>query len=163
MNTAPSEFLCPITMELMVQPMATRHGQNFEKSAIVAWLHQGSDVCPLTRKPLKISDLIHNHCLAAKIQLWRHVHGIPISSEDASSGRATVEQRLRHVYGISAFPFSAVTPALDPARGATSTPTHRHATTRVSPRKLLRTTACMPMQALRHKSAKVLGFGVVKA
>jgi U-box domain len=159
MNTAPSEFLCPITMELMVHPMATRHGQNFEKSAIVAWLRQGSGLCPLTRKPLKISDLIHNHGLAAKIQAWRDVHGVPYVSEDTSSGLSTIEQSLCHVYGTSAFPFSAVIPAPDYAR-STSTPTTRQSI-RLSPRKLR--AAYMPMQALRYKSAKVLALCTMKA
>jgi U-box domain len=141
MNALPSEFLCPITMEIMVNPMATRHGQNFEKSAIVAWLRQGSNVCPLTRQPLKISDLIHNNFLAATIQLWRSVHGIPIDSEDTSSGLSTIEQSLRHVYGTSAFPFNAIIPAPDVARSvSTSTRTTRHSTR--SPRKLR--AACMP-------------------
>jgi U-box domain len=166
MNAAtPSEFLCPITMELMVHPMATRHGQNFEKSAIVAWLRQGSGACPLTRKPLKISDLIHNHGLAAEIQLWRNVHGIPSGSDEKfDDDRATVEQSLRHIYGTSAFPFNAVTPALDYARaGSTNTLTTARPSSRLSPRRKLRAIACTPMQSLRHKSTKMFGFCSVKA
>jgi hypothetical protein len=72
----PSDFICPITMEIMVHPLATRYGQNFERSAIIMWLGQGSGECPLTRKQLKISDLIHNHYLAAEIQKWREINGI---------------------------------------------------------------------------------------
>jgi hypothetical protein len=73
------EFICPITMETMVHPIATRYGQNFERSAIVKWLFEGSgecSCCPLTRKPLNLCDLIHNHKLAAKIQNWHEINGI---------------------------------------------------------------------------------------
>jgi hypothetical protein len=76
----PSEFICPITMEMMVHPIATRYGQNFERSAIFKWLFEGSgecSCCPLTRKPLNMSDLIPNHKLAAKIQKWCENNGIP--------------------------------------------------------------------------------------
>lgn len=37
----PIEFICPITNEVMIQPLMTRQGQNFERNAIIAWLQIG--------------------------------------------------------------------------------------------------------------------------
>jgi SUMO ligase MMS21 Smc5/6 complex component len=75
--TIPDEFICPITMELMLYPMATRHGpNNFERDAIISWLARGNRHCPLTRTPLKIGDLIHNNYLTAQIQARRQQHGV---------------------------------------------------------------------------------------
>jgi U-box domain len=130
MPVPPPEFLCPITMELMVHPLATKHGPNFERSAIVAWLQQGSGECPLTRKPLTMSDLIHNNYLVAEIAQWRAAHGIstPLSNEAETQNRifcrvqdacsdvnddlhAVDLVRLQHIYGTTTLPFDTVIPA----------------------------------------------------
>jgi U-box domain len=69
----PSEFLCPITMEIMAHPVMTRYGHNFDRSAIVTWIcsQNGSDgECPLTRKPLRLCDMIHNRNLELSINMW---------------------------------------------------------------------------------------------
>jgi hypothetical protein len=73
----PSNFLCPITLQMMVNPLMTRTGFNFEKAAILSWLDQGSGSCPLTREPLTTSDLISNRRLATQIRFWRQRNGIP--------------------------------------------------------------------------------------
>jgi U-box domain len=85
MDNIPTEFVCPITMEIMVHPVATRYGQNFERSALVAWLDQGADECPLTRRPLRMSDLINNHQLAQKIRSWKELQGLLLSDTPSSS------------------------------------------------------------------------------
>lgn len=78
MTEIPQEFICPITLELMVHPMATRHGQtfSFERAAILAWMEK-SDVCPMTRKPLSMGDVINNNFLAKKIRLWKEQNEYP--------------------------------------------------------------------------------------
>jgi U-box domain len=107
----PSEFVCPITMEIMVHPLVTRYGQNFERSAIVEWLEQGSGECPLTRKPLKMSDLIHNNYLATKIHLWCKANGVPHEGSDRTDDESSDDNGFdvaAHIYGNGNFPFSAV-------------------------------------------------------
>jgi hypothetical protein len=78
----PSNFICPITLQVMVNPLMTREGLNFEKAAICSWLQQGSGSCPLTRKPLTASDLITNRRLKAHIRIWRGNNGIPEPTEE---------------------------------------------------------------------------------
>jgi hypothetical protein len=73
----PSNFLCPITLQMMVNPLMTRTGFTFERAAILSWLEQGSGSCPLTRKPLTTSDLVSNRRLATQIRFWRERNGIP--------------------------------------------------------------------------------------
>ncbi|CAB9503903.1 Putative E3 ubiquitin-protein ligase LIN [Seminavis robusta] len=71
----PSEFICPLTLQLFENPLLSRHGMNYERSAIVEWLDLGNDTCPLTRQPLKLSGLIHNKHLKNKIELWKQENG----------------------------------------------------------------------------------------
>ena len=54
-----SSLLCPITGELMTDPVFTMDGQTYERSAIEAWL-QTSDTSPATGKPLPSKMLVAN-------------------------------------------------------------------------------------------------------
>jgi hypothetical protein len=78
----PPDFICPITLQVMVAPLMTRTGLNFERAAIFGWLEQGSGSCPLTRKPLTASDLIPNRRLKTRICIWRANNGIPKPTEE---------------------------------------------------------------------------------
>lgn len=73
----PSRYVCPITLQIMTRPLMTRHGHNFERSAIIEWLNTGKDYCPLTREPMCLSDLLPNRPLQQQIQSWRIQHAIP--------------------------------------------------------------------------------------
>jgi hypothetical protein len=78
----PFEFVCPITLQVMVEPLMTRTGFNFERAAIFDWLEQGSGSCPLTRTPLTACDLITNTRLKTRICYWRANNGIPQPIEE---------------------------------------------------------------------------------
>jgi hypothetical protein len=52
----------------------TRLGHNFELSALLKWLDR-HEVCPLTRNPMTLKNIIVNRALKAKIQAWRKVTG----------------------------------------------------------------------------------------
>jgi hypothetical protein len=78
----PSNFICPITLQVMVDPVMTREGLNFEKAAIFSWLEQGSGSCPLTRKPLAASDLCTDRRLKTQICFWQKNNGIPEPTEE---------------------------------------------------------------------------------
>lgn len=69
-KTIPQEFICPITLQVMVHPLTTRTGLSFERSAILDWL-ECYETCPLTRQPLRACDLIRNVPLEARIGFWR--------------------------------------------------------------------------------------------
>lgn len=52
----PDEFLCPLTGEIMNDPVVSPYGNVFERAEIEKYL-KIQDLCPLTGKPLKISQL----------------------------------------------------------------------------------------------------------
>ena len=60
LNKPPSElpdyssvnsFLCPITKNIMKNPVITPYGTTYDKDAIISWL-KTNETCPLTKKPL---------------------------------------------------------------------------------------------------------------
>ncbi|KAL2233763.1 U-box domain-containing protein 43-like isoform X2 [Sesamum indicum] len=72
----PSEpllsFYCPITKEVMVDPVETPSGHTFERSAIMKWLLEADEpVCPLTSIPLDTSMLRPNKTLRQSIEEWK--------------------------------------------------------------------------------------------
>ena len=70
----PDEFLCPLTLEIMQQPVMTRWGHNFERDVLMKWM-QYHNHCPMTRNPISLKDIIVNRALKAKILHWQHEQG----------------------------------------------------------------------------------------
>lgn len=80
----PSEFVCPITQEIMNEPVMSRNGATYERKAILEWLNAGKVDCPLTRQPLKPSSLVPNANLRVQINSWKREHGISYEYVDSS-------------------------------------------------------------------------------
>ena len=49
--TAPDEYLCPITCEVMEDPVMADDGQTYERAAIATWV-AGHGTSPMTRQPM---------------------------------------------------------------------------------------------------------------
>lgn len=62
-----SNFLCPITHELMKDPVIDPDGNSYEREAIESWLRQNG-TSPITRAPLAIKDLRPNRALKQTIE-----------------------------------------------------------------------------------------------
>ena len=77
--TIPADFICPLSQQIMVQPLMTRSGRHFERSAILAWLDGGKERCPITGERLKPSDLIPDRRLEALVSFWRENHGLALT------------------------------------------------------------------------------------
>jgi SUMO ligase MMS21 Smc5/6 complex component len=70
----PHEFICPITHEIMKNPLMSRYGQIYERDAILTWLSKHNNLCPLTRQVLTVSDLIRHRSLKARIKKWKKMN-----------------------------------------------------------------------------------------
>jgi hypothetical protein len=64
---APPEFMCPITMDLMIDPVVAADGFTYERQAIEGWLQQ-HDTSPKTNEPLGNQQLTPNTTLKVLIQ-----------------------------------------------------------------------------------------------
>jgi hypothetical protein len=70
MPEPPSEFVCPITCDIMREPLMCRSGLTFERSAILSWIQHHDGTCPLTRRTLSVRDLVSNRALQSRIRAW---------------------------------------------------------------------------------------------
>ncbi|KAL2936265.1 U-box domain-containing protein 25 [Bienertia sinuspersici] len=66
----PYYFRCPISLELMQDPVTVCTGQTYDRSSIESWVATGNTTCPVTRAPLSDFCLIPNHTLRRLIQEW---------------------------------------------------------------------------------------------
>lgn len=99
----PPEFICPITSEVMIYPLMTRSGINFERSSIIERLQNGNDKCPVTKKVLLPSDLIPNRLLEEQIAKWRFENMLLLpdpspSSEDIVIGIVSPTKKVQKVF-----------------------------------------------------------------
>lgn len=78
----PDRHVCPITQEVMRDPVMDREGHNFEKEAIEAWLDRHPD-CPMGREPLQREGLFPNRALREEIleAQARRTGGPPAATE----------------------------------------------------------------------------------
>lgn len=76
MGVIPHDHLiCPLTKEVMKDPVMTKHNINFERAAILRHLDVKGTKCPVTGKNLLPSDLVSNHKLKWEIDQWQLHHG----------------------------------------------------------------------------------------
>ncbi|KAJ4967550.1 hypothetical protein NE237_019399 [Protea cynaroides] len=66
----PYHFRCPISLELMRDPVTVCTGQTYDRSSIESWVATGNTTCPVTRAPLSDFTVIPNHTLRRLIQDW---------------------------------------------------------------------------------------------
>lgn len=69
-------FICPLTKQVMQNPVTLENGQTFEREAIEKWFDECREngrplSCPITSKQLSITDLSPSIALRATIEEWR--------------------------------------------------------------------------------------------
>ncbi|XP_043701590.1 U-box domain-containing protein 4-like isoform X2 [Telopea speciosissima] len=66
----PADFCCPLSLELMTDPVIVASGQTYERAFIRKWLDLGLTVCPKTHQTLAHTNLIPNYTVKALIANW---------------------------------------------------------------------------------------------
>lgn len=67
----PHYFLCPISLEIMRDPVTLCSGITYDRESIEQWIFCSKNkTCPITRQPLPDLDMTPNHTLRRLIQAW---------------------------------------------------------------------------------------------
>ncbi|CAH8308612.1 unnamed protein product [Eruca vesicaria subsp. sativa] len=67
----PTFFLCPISLDIMKDPVIVSTGITYDRDSIEKWLFTGKkDSCPVTKQVITETDLTPNHTLRRLIQSW---------------------------------------------------------------------------------------------
>ncbi|KAJ7961628.1 RING-type E3 ubiquitin transferase [Quillaja saponaria] len=79
--SCPEEFRCPLSKELMTDPVILYSGQTYDNPYIQKWLKAGNRSCPLTQKVLAVNTtLIPNYLIREIIAEWCKNKGIELSA-----------------------------------------------------------------------------------
>ncbi|KAI4324057.1 hypothetical protein L6164_023623 [Bauhinia variegata] len=82
-TTCPEEFLCPISLEIMEDPVVTATGITCERKRIEEWFFvKNKKTCPATSQELKNFDLTPNHLLKRIISSWRNKMSLEQEGEE---------------------------------------------------------------------------------
>ncbi|KAJ6408907.1 hypothetical protein OIU84_008582 [Salix udensis] len=82
----PDDFRCPISLELMKDPVIVSTGQTYERSCIEKWLESGHETCPKTLQKLSSAALTPNYVLRSLIAQWCEANGIEPPKRPTSYG-----------------------------------------------------------------------------
>ncbi|XP_073014054.1 U-box domain-containing protein 9-like [Typha latifolia] len=78
----PVHFLCPISSEIMRDPVVLASGQTYDRPFIQEWLNSGNRTCPQTQHVLSNTTLTPNHLVRSMISEWCIEHNITLPSLD---------------------------------------------------------------------------------
>lgn len=80
----PVDFRCPITLDLMTDPVVVATGQTYDRTSINFWIESGHNTCPKTGQTLAHTNLIPNVALKNLIALWCREQKIPFETTETS-------------------------------------------------------------------------------
>lgn len=81
----PEEFRCPISLQLMSDPVIISSGQTYERVFIQKWISEGHDTCPKTQQNLTHLGLTPNYCVKGLIASWCEQHRIEVPEPSTPS------------------------------------------------------------------------------
>ncbi|CAN1152452.1 U-box domain-containing protein 6 [Linum perenne] len=74
----PEELRCPISLQLMYDPVVIASGQTYERICIEKWLSDGHDTCPKSQQKLPHLSLTPNYCVKGLVSSWCEQNGVPV-------------------------------------------------------------------------------------
>ncbi|XP_004303406.1 PREDICTED: E3 ubiquitin-protein ligase PUB23 [Fragaria vesca subsp. vesca] len=67
----PSFFICPISLQIMKDPVTISTGITYDRESIEKWLFSSkNNTCPVTKQVVSDPDLTPNHTLRRLLQAW---------------------------------------------------------------------------------------------
>ncbi|OIW00336.1 hypothetical protein TanjilG_27587 [Lupinus angustifolius] len=84
------DFRCPISLELMMDPVTVSTGQTYDRISIKKWLKAGNMICPKTGEKLTNTELVPNTSLKRLIQQFCMDNGVSLSISGRDISRTIV-------------------------------------------------------------------------
>ncbi|KAI3454520.1 hypothetical protein Pfo_011183 [Paulownia fortunei] len=75
----PEDFRCPISLELMTDPVTVSTGQTYDRVSIQKWLRSGNLLCPKTGEKLTSTEMVPNTSLRKLIQQFCAEYGVSLA------------------------------------------------------------------------------------
>ncbi|XP_050387166.1 U-box domain-containing protein 1-like [Argentina anserina] len=107
----PDEFRCPISLDLMRDPVIVESGHTYDRNSIAQWINSGHQTCPKSGQKLIHMALIPNYALKSLLHQWCEENNVPevgsspSSSSDldkSNSKRDSCENAVDHISVVKA-------------------------------------------------------------
>uniref|UniRef100_A0A3Q7GT14 RING-type E3 ubiquitin transferase n=2 Tax=Solanum lycopersicum TaxID=4081 RepID=A0A3Q7GT14_SOLLC len=78
-SDVPDELRCPISLDLIRDPVIVASGHTYDRNSIAQWINSGHHTCPRSGQKLIHMALIPNYALKSLIQQWCQDNNITIT------------------------------------------------------------------------------------
>lgn len=99
----PDEFRCPISLDLMRDPVIVSSGHTYDRISIAEWINSGHHTCPKSGQRLIHTALIPNYALKSLVHQWCYENNVKVNEEaitknnNSSSKRHKNENAIDHI------------------------------------------------------------------
>ncbi|KXG35540.1 U-box domain-containing protein 19 [Sorghum bicolor] len=83
----PETLQCPITLDLMTDPVTVSTGQTYDRESITRWIKAGCCTCPVTGERLRTADVVPNAALRGIIERMLLSNGVSLPDRSISGHR----------------------------------------------------------------------------
>ncbi|TMX02498.1 hypothetical protein EJD97_021356 [Solanum chilense] len=84
-SDVPDELRCPISLDLIRDPVIVSSGHTYDRNSIAQWINSGHHTCPISGQKLIHMALIPNYALKSLIQQWCQDNNITITEPKSTS------------------------------------------------------------------------------
>ncbi|QCE01355.1 U-box domain-containing protein 1-like [Vigna unguiculata] len=89
----PDEFRCPITLDLMRDPVIVSSGHTYDRTSIAQWINSGHHTCPKSGQRLIHTALIPNYALKSLVQQWCYDNNVPVNEATTEGNNHTKKKK----------------------------------------------------------------------
>lgn len=105
-SDCPADFRCPISMELMTDPVTIITGVTYERKNIEKWLFSyKKTTCPATMQSIHIFDITPNHTLSRLILAWQNARSPPPPPPHPAPQSVKHDEMLSLLAAVESSPF----------------------------------------------------------
>ncbi|KAK7385781.1 hypothetical protein VNO78_31637 [Psophocarpus tetragonolobus] len=95
----PDEFRCPISLDLMRDPVIVSSGHTYDRPSIAQWINSGHPTCPKSGQRLIHTALIPNCALKSLVQQWCYDNNVPVNepTTEGNNNKKLKEDAIDHI------------------------------------------------------------------
>lgn len=97
-SNVPDEFRCPISLDLMRDPVIVSSGHTYDRHSIAEWINSGHHTCPKSGQRLIHTALIPNYALKSLVQQWCYENNVQVNEPtEEKNNKEMKENAVDHI------------------------------------------------------------------
>ncbi|KAF7003844.1 hypothetical protein CFC21_019125 [Triticum aestivum] len=92
--TSQEALQCPISLELMTDPVTVTTGQTYDRTSIKRWIKSGCRTCPVTGEKLRSTQFVPNVAARGIVEQLLLANGTPLHEQQSSKHRCAVDKTV---------------------------------------------------------------------